>query len=251
MRCSELQPLLYDYAAGAATPEERAEVERHLATGCEPCLAELVEMQDAAALLLDAEGLPTPPARLKAQLLDAIAGETNVAAPPQRRGWVVVGWAIAASLAVITAGVTWLSAPEAADAVTETVADAWRARIAKSERELGVRGARLVSLPLQSFQKSVVTHLLYDSVSQQLHVWATHNPLASRTEPNWVWLVDDEDAVVTRGELRHASPGRLVAVLDVADLESETARVLLTVEADEPKAQPSDAVVEQGVLEIR
>jgi hypothetical protein len=251
MTCNELQPLLYDYAAGAATPEERAEVERHLATGCVACLVELVELQDAAALLLEAEPSLTPPAWLKTQLLDAIVAETTVATPPKRSGWVVAGWAIAASLAVIAAGVMWLRSPEAAEAMTETVADAWRNRIAKSEREFGVRGAQLVSLPLRSFQKSVVTHLLYDSVSQQLHVWATHNPLASRPEPNWVWVVDEDGAVVARGELRHASAGRLVAVLDVADLKAETAKVLLTVEADEPATTPGDEVVEQGLLEIR
>jgi hypothetical protein len=251
MTCNELQPLLSDYAAGAATPEERAQVERHLATGCESCLIELIELQDAAAMLLDAEPLPTPPAHLKAQLLDAITAETIVAKQPKRSGWTIAAWAVAASLAVIAAGVTWLRSPEAADAVTESIADTWRTRIAKSEQEFGVRGARLVSLPLRSFQKSVVTHLLYDSVSQQLHVWATHNPLASRTEPNWVWLVDEEGAVIARGELHHASPGRLVAVLDIADLKAETAKVLLTVEADEPAATPSDEVVEQGVLEIR
>jgi hypothetical protein len=251
MTCNELQPLLSDYAAGAATPEERAEIERHLATGCEACLVELIELQDAAALLLNAEPLAIPPAHLKTQLLDAIAVETTVAKPAKRSGWTIAAWAVAASLAVIAAGVTWLRSPEAAEVVTESIADAWRSRIAKSEQEFGVRGARLVSLPLRSFQKSVVTHLLYDSVSQQLHMWATHNPLASRTEPNWVWLVDEEGAVVARGELHHASPGRLVAVLDIADLKAETAKVLLTVEADEPAATPSDEIVEQGVLEIR
>lgn len=251
MTCNELQPLLSDYAAGAATPEERAQIERHLATGCEACLIELVELQDAAAMLLDTEHLPTPPAHLKAQLLDAITVETTVAKQPKRPGWTITAWAVAASLAVIAAGVTWLRSPDAADAVTETIADTWRTRIAKSEREFGVRGARLVSLPLRSFQKSVVTHLLYDSVSQQVHVWATHNPLASRTEPNWVWLVDEEGAVIARGELKHASPGRLVAVLDIADLKAEMAKVLLTVEAEEPAATPSDEIVEQGVLEIR
>jgi hypothetical protein len=251
MTCNELQPLLSYYAAGAATPEERAKIERHLATGCETCLVELIELQDAAAMLLDAEPLVTPPAHLKAQLLDAIAAETTVAKPPKQSGWTIKAWAVAASLAVIAAGVTWLRLPEAADAVTETIADAWRTRTAQSEREFGVRGARLVSLPLRSFQKSVVSHLLYDSVSQQLHVWATRNPLASRTEPNWVWLVDEEGAVVARGELHHASSGRLVAVLDIADLKAESAKVLLTVEADEPAATPSDEIVEQGVLEIR
>lgn len=251
MTCNELQPLLSDYAAGAATPKERAEVERHLATGCEACLVELIELQDAAAMLLEAEPLPKPPAHLQTKLLEAIAAETTIAKPAKRLGWTITAWAVAASLAVVAAGVTWMRSPEAAESVAETIADAWRTRIEKSEQEFGVRGARLVSLPLESFQKSVVTHLLYDSVSQQLHVWATHNPLASRTEPNWVWLVEEEGAVIARGELQHASPGRLVAVLDIDDLNAETAKVLLTVEADVPAATPSDEIVEQGVLEIR
>ena len=40
-------------------------------------------------------------------------------------------------------------------------------------------------------------------------------------------------------------------MLDIDDLKAETAKVLLTVEADEPAATPSDEIVEQGVLEIR
>ena len=252
MSCDTIQPLLSDYAAGAATVEECAQVERHLATGCKACLVELVELQDAAAMLLDAEGLPTPPAHLKTQLLDAIATPSaSLSSPTARSNWTIAAWAVAASLAVIAAGVTWMRSPEAADAVTGTLADAWQARVAKSERDFGVRGARLVSLPITSFQKSVVTHVLYDSVSQQLHVWATHNPLESRSEPNWAWLIDEEGAVVARGELQHASAGRLVAILDVAALKSETAKVLLTVEDDQPAATPGDEIVEQGVLEIR
>jgi hypothetical protein len=257
MTCQELAPLLTDYAAGAATPEERAKVERHLAGGCEACLVELVELQDAAAMLLDTEPFPAPPARLKAQLLEAIAAETTVAKPPVRSGWTLAVWAIAASLAILAAGVTWLRSPEAAKAVTETLADTWRERVSKIEQEFDVRGARLVSLPISGFKNSVVTHVLYDSVSQQLHLWATHNPLMSRTEPNRAWLLDEKGAVVARGELRHASGGRLVALLDVADLKSETAKVLLTIEADDsihperPVAAPSHEVVEEGVLEIR
>ncbi len=251
MSCDSIRPLLPDYAAGAATEEERALVERHLTSGCEACLIELVELQDAAALLLDAEPLPAPPAHLKTQLLDAIATSATLTSTPKRSAWTIAAWSVAASLAVVAAGVTWLRSPEAADAVKQSIAEAWQERVAKSEREFGVRGARLVSLPITSFRKSVVTHLLYDSVSQQLHVWATHNPLASRSEPNWVWLIDEEGAVIARGELRHASAGRIFAILDVNGLEAEAAKVLLTIESDEPEAAPSEEVVEQGVLEIR
>jgi hypothetical protein len=265
MTCKEIQPLLADYAAGAATAAERALIEEHLAGARHACHDELAELQEAAALLIDAPGLdgtslPALPPGLKARVLDAITAPATPTSPaPKRSRWTVAAWAVAASLALTAAGVTWLRSPEAADSVTTAITEAWRGRISQSERDFAIRGARLVMLPLDRFQNSVVTHVLYDSVSQQLHVWAAHNPLASRTEPNRAWLIDDKGLVVARGPLRQASLGRLVALLDVAGLKSPTAKVLLTVEPDGSAATPSDGsaatpsddIIEQGILEIR
>lgn len=251
MTCDQIQPLLADYAAGAATADERALVERHLTEGCDGCREELTELQEAAALLLDAAPLPPPP-HLRARLLEAIdvdqaTASTRPQAKPRRP---MIALAIAATLAAIALGAALLRTSAVPEAIDDVI-DNWRGRIAESERELGVRGARLVSLPIDAFQNSVVTHVLYDSLAEQLHVWASHNPIAKQSEPNWAWLIDDRGAVVARGELKHVSLGRLAAVLDVRDLRTETAKVLLTVEPQQPDKAPGDEVVEQGVLQIR
>lgn len=251
MDCDLIRPLLSDVAAGAATDDECAVVERHLAEGCAECHAELSELQEAAATLLAVEDSCEPPPSLRAQLLDAIADGTPAVAPqkPKRSKATLVALAIAATIALV-AGTMAIKTSDVQEGVNEAF-DAWRDRVAKSERELGVRGARLVSLPVDAFQNSVVTHVLYDSLSGQLHVWATHGPLAAESEPNWAWLVDQQGAVLARGQLRSASVGRLVAVLDVDGIDAPTVKVLLTIEGKTPPDTPRGEVVDQGVLQLR
>ncbi|TWT95347.1 hypothetical protein Pla108_34930 [Botrimarina colliarenosi] len=264
MACRDIQPLLTDYAAGAATPEERRLVETHLAEGCHVCTNELAALEEAAMMLFDAEPLPTPPPRLRAAVLSAIEAHPQEVQPlfierpatvapaskPARRWQTAL--ALAACLSAIAFFVNTVRNNRAApQAAIDAVAQAWRERVQESERQLGVRGAKLVSLSIDPFQNAVVTHLLYDSLSEQLHLWATRNPISANAEPNWAWVLDADGAVIAKGRLAPASLGRLVAVLDIGPLETETAEVLLTVEDDVPTERPSDDVVEQGVLRIR
>ncbi|WP_062385021.1 anti-sigma factor [Demequina iriomotensis] len=73
--------LIGAYAVDAVTPAERDEFESHLGA-CEDCAVELAGLQEATAVLAEAEA-SAPPATLKARVMADIA-RTPQAAPPTR-----------------------------------------------------------------------------------------------------------------------------------------------------------------------
>ena len=93
-RLEELAALL---ALGASLGADGAELERHLAEGCERCEEILAEGRAAATAL--AAGVPAaePPAHLRTKILSAL-GPTRVAAPPPVG---VAAWRVFAAAAAL------------------------------------------------------------------------------------------------------------------------------------------------------
>lgn len=90
------------YALGALEGPEKEALERHLEE-CASCRSELQELQGNAMLLaLSAVG-PLPPAHLRKRLLRAVAREQreNVLTPRRSLWWLVVPYAVSASLIVL------------------------------------------------------------------------------------------------------------------------------------------------------
>ena len=101
MTCQELQEMFELYALGVLAPEEKAEIDAHLARGCENCGQSL-----SAALALNAGVLTfapsvAPPRRLKRRLLSSV----GVHYPGW--GWV---WAVGAVCLLLVAA--WLGVEE-------------------------------------------------------------------------------------------------------------------------------------------
>jgi anti-sigma-K factor RskA len=98
------------YALGSLEGDERMLLEKHLEE-CASCRRELEQLRgDAALLALSATG-PRPPERAQARLMDSIAKEprgqyspTGVGGRGARR-WAVWGWAAAAAMMAVVAGV--------------------------------------------------------------------------------------------------------------------------------------------------
>jgi anti-sigma-K factor RskA len=90
------------YALDALDPDEAEAYERHLSQ-CEECRAQLAELNETAANLAFAAVAPTPPARLRASILDAAAAERSNVVPLLRRRWVARGLAVAAAAAAAIA----------------------------------------------------------------------------------------------------------------------------------------------------
>ena len=103
------QQALAAYVAGALTPDERAEVEAHVA-GCPACAGELRSLMPVAGALARAVPQRTPPAALRARVLDAVGvheprAATDRAERSSGRTWLDPRvWLPAAALVALAAG---------------------------------------------------------------------------------------------------------------------------------------------------
>ncbi len=101
MTCHELQEMFELYALGVLEGEERAEIDAHLARGCETCSRELAGALAINAGVLSFVPEEAPPRRLRRRLLAAIGYHYP--------GW---GWVWAWSAAMALALAVWLGTQE-------------------------------------------------------------------------------------------------------------------------------------------
>ncbi len=112
MTCDQLAALYEEYALGVLEGEERAEMEAHLARGCEKCTAGVAKARGIVSQLAHAAPEAQPPASLRGKVLDAAK-----ASPESARSVVSIekpkvsepktlfpawAWIAAAALALIT-----------------------------------------------------------------------------------------------------------------------------------------------------
>ena len=100
------------YALNALEGDDRAELEKHLAT-CADCRLELEQLRGDGALLALSTMGPKPPARVRQRLLDAVAKETAASAARAQNAqatasvrkpwWGWLGWAATAAVIVFAA----------------------------------------------------------------------------------------------------------------------------------------------------
>ncbi len=97
------------YAAGALTPEERANFEAHLAAGCDACGEEVGALGKVAAALAAALPPQVPDPRVKAELMSRIAGEavSREAASPLLRHFAAEAFAASGLVVRRAAGAVW------------------------------------------------------------------------------------------------------------------------------------------------
>jgi anti-sigma-K factor RskA len=93
------------HAMGALEGEERAMLEKHLAS-CERCRQELANFRGDLALMAMATSGPKPPARPRQRLLDAIAKEPRAAVGKTGQAsrfnwWAALGWTAAVAMFLV------------------------------------------------------------------------------------------------------------------------------------------------------
>jgi len=101
MTCRELSELFELYALGVLEPEERAEIEAHLARGCEACTASLAGALAINSGVLSLTETARPPKHMKKRLMQSV----GVKYPGW--GWV---WALGGLVALLVA--VWLGVQE-------------------------------------------------------------------------------------------------------------------------------------------
>jgi anti-sigma factor RsiW len=102
MSCDELKEIYEPYALGAAEPDERREIEAHLARHCPNCVAGLQSARRLTASLALAAPPVDPSARLRERVLGTVA---PAAEKRSGRTWLTHAWAALAIVMLV--GVLW------------------------------------------------------------------------------------------------------------------------------------------------
>ncbi len=135
MNCEELREAYELYALGLSDTEERAEIETHLARGCETCRKSLSEALAVNAALLSLTPDIAPPARLKRRLMASIG--------VKQTGW---GWAAALAAACMLALALWMGVQERQR--SEELADARRTLLqTRDERDHMMQALSFLNQP--------------------------------------------------------------------------------------------------------
>ena len=175
---------------GSIDEADRLELERHLAGGCVECERAMAELGKVVASLPHSVPPVTPPARVRAAVLERVRSEAAAAparepapapeAPrrvielPQRRpAWPTWAFAAAAAILAVSTVVTWRTA----DTLRQELRTA-RERIAQAELDLAVE--RAWSAVAMSPGARVVDLVPTTSGTPLPHVRATYDPSSRR-----------------------------------------------------------------------
>lgn len=203
MTHADVRELLPAYALNALTPDEVRDVEAHLRT-CEECPSELEALRRVAADLGGAVPMVTPPAALRAMILDAVRPRPRLITLP--RGWALSLGAAAAAVVILLA---WIGVT-----LTQRLA-ALDERLAAQEQTLALLASPSAKTAI--FTGSVPAHvrLVYDPARKQgaLVVTDLRDPGAALVYQ--VWLIAGQEPE-SAGIFRPA-PGRPTIVPIAAD----------------------------------
>jgi anti-sigma-K factor RskA len=101
MTCEELNEMFELYTLGVLEPEERAEIEAHLARGCEACRSSFNAALGTNATVLSLAPDVAPPSRLKKRVMATVGARQG--------GW---GWVGALAAACMLVLALWMSGQE-------------------------------------------------------------------------------------------------------------------------------------------
>lgn len=99
--CQDFRDDFEFYALGVLDPEQKAEIDAHLRTGCATCEAALKDALAVNAIMMSMAPDVVPPARLKRRVLASVGG--------QRMSW---SWLAALAAACMLVVALWLSVQE-------------------------------------------------------------------------------------------------------------------------------------------
>lgn len=245
MNCEDCEKLLPEFACGATSAADAAEVQRHLADGCERCEKELEFWREAAALVALTTQSIDPPAKLKSALL--AKARTTVATPQQeaitvvgtrvvtaRRGaWRTAIPYIAATLCALMAGV---AAVRLADRRLEQQAAAERdfeRRMAEARQAFPSQRIRRAALGRVGAPSPADGQIVWDAFTGELHLYAFDLGDAPVGHHFAFWIVTSADEWIPLGKLRSAEDGNCSAIFEVPSRPMEIVRAVITEEPDE------------------
>ena len=254
------------YALNALEGNERADLEKHLAT-CNACRAELEQLRGDGALLVLSTVGPKPPLRARQRLLDAVAKEAapisraqdareighpvSVAARSSWWGW--LGWAAAAAVIVLAASL-WREN----SALKATLASA-SSQMAENARQL--EEIRKIAAPIIEPQAQRVTLVAMKTPPQpqgkafylrnrsSLVFVANNMPALPAQKAYELWLIPVQGAPIPAGVFKPDARGSATVVNPPLPAGAEAKAFAITVENEAGSSAPTSPVIMMGAGE--
>lgn len=250
------------YALNALEGDDRASLEKHLAT-CATCRLELEQLRgDGALLALSALG-PKPPVRSRQRLLDAVAKESSALASraqiagemehPRRSWWGILGWAAAAAVVVFAASL-W----KENSALKQSLASA-SAQAAQNAREL--EDLRKIAAPIVTPEAQRITLVAVKSPPQpqgkafylrnrsSLLFVANNMPALPPQKAYELWLIPAQGAPIPAGVFKPDAHGNATVVNPPLPAGTEAKAFAITIENDAGATSPTMPIVMMGTGE--
>jgi anti-sigma-K factor RskA len=253
------------YALNALEGDDRAVLEKHLAT-CSECRLELEQLRGDGALLALSTMGPKPPARARQRLLDAVAKEAaptlsqrtrKDGAPtvvaPRRSWWGALGWAATAAVIVFAASLWKENA-----ALKQTLASA-STQAAQSARELD--DLRRISAPLMAPEAQRITLVAMKTPPQpqgkafylrnrsSLVFMANNMPALPPQKAYELWLIPMQGAPVPAGMFKPDAHGSATVVNPPLPSGMEAKAFAITVENEAGASTPTMPIMMMGTGE--
>jgi anti-sigma-K factor RskA len=252
------------YALSTLEGEERAKLEKHLAS-CSSCRLELEQLRgDGALLALSVMG-PKPPLRARQRLLDAVTKEAAPTLSPKARKdgppraetrrswWGVLGWAATAAVIVFAASLWKENA-----ALKLSLASA-SAQAAQSARELD--DLRQIAAPLIAPEAQRVTLVAMKTPPQpqgkafylrnrsSLLFMANNMPPLPPQKAYELWLIPMQGAPIPAGMFKPDARGSATVVNPPLPAGMEAKAFAITVENEAGATTPTLPIVMMGTGE--
>jgi anti-sigma-K factor RskA/putative zinc finger protein len=256
------------YALNALSGEDRANLEKHLAT-CSVCTLELGQLRGDGALLALSTLGPKPPLRSRQRLLDAVAKEAAAspisraqnaremghppAAAPRRSWWGALGWAATAAVIVFAASL-W----KENGALKQSLASA-NVQAAESTREL--EDLRRIAAPIIAPEAQRITLVAVKTPPQpqgkafylrnrsNLVFVANNMPSLPPQKAYELWLIPAQGAPIPAGVFRPDAHGSATVVNPPLPAGAEAKAFAITVENESGATTPTMPIVMMGTGE--
>jgi anti-sigma-K factor RskA len=257
------------YALDALAGDERANLEKHLAT-CAACRAELEQLRGDGALLALSTLGPKPPARARQRLLDAVTQEAAVSSSSRARNtdlrrapfvevtmgrswWGLLGWAATAAVFVFAA-LLW----KENSTLRQSVASA-NAQAAESAREL--EEFRRVAAPIIAPDAQRITLVAVKTPPQpqgkafylrnrsSLVFVANNMPALPPQKAYELWLIPASGAPIPAGVFKPDARGSATVVNPPLPAGTEAKAFAITVENETGASSPTMPIVMMGTGE--